>query len=124
MATLVLKLEGKELGAYGLQEGKSLSVGRKEGNDVVISHITVSGNHAKIDALSEGYLLSDLRSKNGTKVNGSRIGSSCWLVDGDEIGIGTHVLVFSVSGDEEAFGFKEERTHDATAVLDTDDLMK
>ena len=124
MATLTLKQQDKELGTYDLNKGRSLTIGRKDVNDVVASHITVSGEHAKIDSMSEGYLLSDLRSKNGTTVNGRKIESSCWLTDGDLIGIGTYTLFFSVSGDDEAFGFGEENTHDATAVLDLDDLMK
>ena len=124
MATLTLKEKGLAKQAFPLEEGASLSIGRKDENDVVVLHITVSGKHAKIDALPEGYLLSDLRSKNGTKVNGRKIENSHWLADGDVIAVGAYELVFSVSGDEEAFRFGEEDTHDATAVLDMDDLMK
>lgn len=124
MATLKLKNKDQVLGSYTLDEGKSLTIGRKEDNDVVVQHITVSGKHAKIDALPEGYLLSDLRSKNGISVNGRKIENSCWLVDGDIIGVGTHRLEFTVNGGDEAFRFKADNTHDATAVLDMDDLMK
>ncbi|THB62918.1 MAG: FHA domain-containing protein [Desulfovibrio sp.] len=124
MAKLILKHNLQVIATHELVEGTTVNIGRKEGNDLMVEHLTVSGTHAKIDALNEGYLLSDLRSKNGTTVNGKRIEGSHWLADGDIIGIGTHTLTFSVSGDEEAFGIAEGSSHDATAVLDMDELMK
>ncbi len=110
MATLKLVFEGNVLSEHSLQLGKTLTIGRRNTNDVVIENLVVSGSHAKIDALDEGYLLTDLRSKNGTFVNESPI-NSCWLQDGDVIRIGKHTLAIAL--DE----------GDAFSLADGDDNM-
>ena len=84
----------KKLRDYPLQKGVSLSIGRLEDNDVVIRNMAVSGRHAKIDAIDERFLLTDLESKNGTFVNDRPIRNH-WLMDGDVIVIGKYSLIFS-----------------------------
>ena len=48
----------------------ALSVGRGADNDVVIDHPTVSRHHAVIERIAGEYFLTDLGSRNGTRVNG------------------------------------------------------
>ncbi|MCE0522377.1 MAG: FHA domain-containing protein [Methylacidiphilales bacterium] len=50
-----------------------ITVGRVEDNKIQIEHASVSGHHAvfKLDALD--YVIKDLDSTNGTRVNGERI---------------------------------------------------
>jgi hypothetical protein len=91
--------EGALEGEYKLPSGKTLSIGRRNNNDIVIENLVVSGAHAKIDALEEGYLLTDLRSKNGTFVNDAPV-SNYWLQDGDVVRIGKHTLTLSLDADE------------------------
>ena len=91
MATLKLMYEGNVLSEHQVPQGKTLTIGRKNTNDVVIENLIVSGSHAKVDALEEGYLITDLRSKNGTFVNEIPI-TSHWLQDGDVVRIGKHSL--------------------------------
>jgi pSer/pThr/pTyr-binding forkhead associated (FHA) protein len=93
MPTLLLQLKNKILGEYALQEGASLTIGRRDTNDVVIEDRAVSGHHAKIDALEDRFVLIDLQSKNGSFVN-EQLVNSHWLKHEDVITIGEHSLIF------------------------------
>ncbi len=115
MATLKLLYEGQVQGEYEIQSGQSLTIGRRNTNDIVIENLVVSGSHAKLDALEEGFLITDLRSKNGTFVNEAPI-TSHWLQDGDVVRIGKHTLALSV-GEEEAFSLDVEESMDQTMVF-------
>ncbi len=117
MATLILKFGEDVQGEFQIKEGQSLTIGRKEGNDVVIENLVVSGSHAKIDSLPEGFLLTDLRSKNGTFVNENPINSH-WLKDGDVVRIGKHTLTLALD-DGEAFAVEAEDSMDQTMVFGT-----
>ena len=101
MPTLTLKLKNKQLGEYTLQKGVSLKIGRQNKNDLVIQDMAVSGHHAKIDSVGDGFVFVDLQSKNGSFVN-EQLTNSHWLADGDIINIGEHSLVFSYSNGERA----------------------
>ncbi|MBW1837455.1 MAG: FHA domain-containing protein, partial [Deltaproteobacteria bacterium] len=119
MPTLTLKFKENTIDEYRLEEGKSLTIGRVENNDVVIENLAVSGHHAKIDQVGDGFLLTDLHSKNGSFVNDQLV-QSHWLKDGDKIVIGKHTLVFGYAEGEEqpddaATGM------DQTMVMDTDE---
>lgn len=55
---------------------KIITIGRKTSNDFVIQNSDISGNHAKltlIDETKQRWLIEDLNSKGGTKVNGNLI---------------------------------------------------
>lgn len=93
MPTLFLQLKNKILGEYSLQAGGSLTIGRRETNDVVIEDPAVSGHHAKIDAMDDRFVLIDLQSKNGSFVN-EQLVNSHWLKHEDVITIGGHYLIF------------------------------
>ncbi len=93
MPTLTLQFKKKSLGEYQLQKGVSLSIGRRDTNDVVIEDPAASGHHAKIDSLGDRFVLIDLQSKNGSFVN-EQLVNSHWLKHEDIITIGGHSLVF------------------------------
>ena len=73
------------------------SLGRAPSNHLEIKDQTVSGRHAVIRYQEEGgiYVLEDLKSTNGTKVNGRPI-ASCELSDGCSIELGGFVLTFQM----------------------------
>lgn len=71
------------------------TIGRHRNNDIVISDPKVSSFHARIDRSAEGYLLVDLKSRNGSYVNGKRLETSV-LKTGDEVRMGTARLVYKV----------------------------
>lgn len=87
-------------------------IGRSADNAIVFSDPKVSRNHAKISKIEKKYVLSDLGSFNGTKVNDEVI-TRVVLKHGDEIRIGPARLAFYVQGKpipsaEEAIEFSKE----------------
>ncbi len=117
MPSLTLKFKDRSLEDYRLQKGHSLTIGRRKDNDVVIENLAVSGHHAKIDTVADGFVLVDLQSKNGSFVN-EQLVNSHWLKNGDVINIGKHSLVFSYS-DDEVMPDDESDEMEKTMVIDT-----
>ncbi|MFZ0135276.1 MAG: FHA domain-containing protein [Desulfobacterales bacterium] len=118
MPMLTLKFKKNTIADYPLQEGKSLTIGRRTNNDIVVENLAVSGHHAKIDAIGDGFVLTDLQSKNGCFVN-EQLVTSHWLKHGDIINIGKHTLVFSYAADETRPPDADEPV-DQTMVMDAD----
>jgi hypothetical protein len=73
----------------------SYAIGRHRTNDIVITDPKVSGFHARLDRTSNGFTLTDLKSRNGTWINGKRIESEA-LENGAEIGVGSARLLYHV----------------------------
>jgi hypothetical protein len=91
-------------GRLVIREGKNASyeielrqpvtvIGRGTDADVRITDQAVSRRHAELRANNGVVTLNDLKSTNGTLVNGSRI-TTTTLADGDELRIGETVLIF------------------------------
>ncbi|HEY2443452.1 MAG TPA: DUF1707 and FHA domain-containing protein [Streptosporangiaceae bacterium] len=72
----------------------SFTIGRDPGCDLVIADITVSRQHAGLDRVMRGWLLTDLGSTNGTKLNGWRVREPVPVQPGDRVSFGsvTYVL--------------------------------
>lgn len=79
---------------FVLREGTSIGYSRR--NDIRLDDEYVSGAHARIEHKPRQYILRDLKSTNGTKVNGQEVfpRSPCPLTHGDEIEIGDTLLIF------------------------------
>ena len=72
-------------------------LGRLEG-DIIIDDVEVSRRHATIRVVDGALTVEDLGSRNGTKVNGSRIGGPTGISVGDVIEVGdTQLELESVS---------------------------
>jgi adenylate cyclase len=69
------------------------SIGRSPENDLVLTDALVSRRHVEVIRQGTQYALRDLRSANGTYVNGARVDSAP-LQSGDEVVIGSTVMVF------------------------------
>jgi pSer/pThr/pTyr-binding forkhead associated (FHA) protein len=72
-----------------------ISIGRKEGNTIRLTDRNVSRQHARLlRSDNEAFLITDLGSRNGTKVNGDAVvdGKSRKVVPGDQIYIGDYNL--------------------------------
>lgn len=63
-------------------------IGRNRAADVVVRNDTVSGKHAIIKVYSDGCVLEDLNSANGTFVNGIRITQPVQIPNGTKIQLG------------------------------------
>ncbi len=81
--------------SYQVELGPFLTIGREASNHIVLDDDFVSGRHARIEKRESGFLLRDLRSRNGILVNGTRV-IEAQLSDGDRIRIGSADLGFSV----------------------------
>jgi DNA-binding winged helix-turn-helix (wHTH) protein len=66
---------------------RALVLGRETTCDVVIPDRQVSRFHARITPTSEGVILEDLGSKNGTHHNGNELSAPVMLQDGDAMQI-------------------------------------
>ncbi len=75
----------------------SVLLGRDADCDIVLDDPFVSRRHAEIAWNGEAYELTDLRSRNGTRVNGRRIKARVALRPGDVVTLGNATLVFQVS---------------------------
>jgi DNA-binding winged helix-turn-helix (wHTH) protein len=76
-----------------LYEGENL-LGREPEAVVLLLSEKASRRHARIVVDDRGAVLEDLGSKNGTRVNGSRVRDPVALEPGDRIEIGREVLIF------------------------------
>ncbi|MCL2105232.1 MAG: FHA domain-containing protein [Kiritimatiellaeota bacterium] len=72
-------------------------IGRRDGNDWTIQDGSVSGTHCEIEKTKTGFLLRDLGSTNGTKVNGETVKLS-GLYKNDIIIVGD--VSMSIDGDD------------------------
>ncbi len=68
-------------------------VGRSRDAELFLRDPEVSRRHARIEGQNGVVYLEDLKSSNGTFLNGRRIGEAIEVRDGDEIDIGTTRLV-------------------------------
>lgn len=73
------------------------TVGRTNGNDLVISGLTVSRRHARLWFSEGNWYLEDVGSANGTLVNNVRIYQPVLLHDNDVINFGDEIVVFNVT---------------------------
>lgn len=69
-----------------------VTIGRKEGNSLVIPDQHVSGQHAKIFIKNDVLYIEDLNSTNGTFINGERVNSRVKLFAKDEVKVGNTKL--------------------------------
>jgi pSer/pThr/pTyr-binding forkhead associated (FHA) protein len=73
-----------------------IGIGRRPESNIVLADPNVSRNHAEIRPQGDGFVLVDLGSTNGTKVNGVRIDQHV-LADGDELTFGNTRMRFEAS---------------------------
>ncbi|WBW99288.1 FHA domain-containing protein [Oceanirhabdus sp. W0125-5] len=71
---------------------QKLSIGRDKKNMVQLEEKFVSGKHAVIKLVGDGYYIEDLNSTNGTILNNEKITEKVWLSSGDLIKVGTSVF--------------------------------
>ncbi len=99
MSKLTLQYEGTALKDYAV--GAGVTIGRLPDNAVMIDNPAVSGHHARVFYEGSRVILEDLRSTNGTFVNGRPITRHV-LQHGDEVLVGKHQLVFDQNAAENA----------------------
>jgi hypothetical protein len=74
------------------------TIGRERDCDLLIEDLTVSRMHARLERAAEGWLLTDLGSTNGTRLNGWRIREPVRVRAGDRVAFGSAVFVMCGPG--------------------------
>lgn len=93
-----------------------VEIGKAAHNQVLLTDATVSNTHAIVIARDGGYSIVDLGSRNGTFINGERLGSQAVsLRHGQKIQLGQTVLTFRNPGETAA---------NLTAVLSEEALLE
>ncbi|XVQ07656.1 DUF1707 domain-containing protein [Spirillospora sp. CA-255316] len=72
-------------------------VGRAPGCQFILTDLTVSRFHAEIYRNDDGWMISDLGSMNGTRVNGWRLTGPTRVRPGDEVGFGNSSFIVTSS---------------------------
>jgi hypothetical protein len=94
---------GQLAGQRWLIDSDVVVIGREIGSsDLLLPERQVSRRHAKIERTTEGFILNDLQSKNGTFLNGKEVREPKVLQDGDEIQIALCVKIAFVGSDATA----------------------
>lgn len=99
MATLQISLPDGTTASYELLEEK-ITIGRVPDNTIEIEDASVSSHHAELVREGDHYVLRDLGSTNGTRLN-DHSHTEGRIKDGDEIEFGkvSAVFVVGVPGD-------------------------
>jgi pilus assembly protein CpaF len=75
-----------------------INVGRVQGNDLMLPKGNVSKHHARLLYRDGRFIVTDLKSTNGTYVNGRKIAQATIVREGDKIYIGDFVLKLDTGG--------------------------
>ncbi len=98
--------------------GEETTVGRSKDNDIVINDQTVSAHHCILRKGEEGYVVTDLESTNGTRVNTREV-KEARLRDKDIVQIGSVEFLFEdpESAPVETTAYAEARVEEETAPV-------
>ncbi len=91
MFTIVISEKGGAERREGFDKNE-INVGRVQGNDLTLSKGNVSKHHARLLFRDSRFIVTDLKSTNGTYVNGRKISQATIVREGDKIYIGDFVL--------------------------------
>jgi serine/threonine protein kinase len=97
----VVSLEGPVSGRFVLARGEGLVIGRSLQADLAVDDLRVSRRHCRIEHGEKGVAVLDLRSANGTYVNGQRINKAV-LRPGDALQVGNATLTVSIQYGEQS----------------------
>ena len=75
MPKLTVLTEGIEPASFELAK-EVTSVGRVQGNDIVLDHQSVSGSHGELVLRGQDVYIRDLGSTNGSYIDGSKVAES------------------------------------------------
>ncbi len=84
-------------------EKSEVTIGRVQGNDIILPKGNVSKRHARVVLKDNRFIVVDLKSTNGTYVNGRKITSPLVVKSGDKIYIGDFILNIDDSAGADGF---------------------
>ena len=94
LAYLIIRDGTKWSDIFRLIPGRTVTLGRGTTNQIVIKDERASRQHAEIFASERGWMLRDLASRNGTRIDESLIEGDVILTPGDIIRIAQYELSF------------------------------
>ncbi len=92
MPILIIREKNQADRLYTITD-KDLLIGRSDKSDLVLPNVSVSRHHVNLSSVGGRWDLQDLRSGNGTFVNGQSV-EQVAIEDGAQIGIGKFTLFF------------------------------
>lgn len=114
----------KFIGLQGEDAGKEFSIdkkatlGRSTSNMIHIREKKASRMHAVIEFKSDHYMLEDLKSGNGTLLNGKPVTQSVALKDKDKITIGDAIFCFS-----NPYNYSSNLTYQSPGIVSSEPSM-
>ena len=94
-----------------------ITIGRIQGNDIVLPKSNISKRHARIIQSGDTFVIIDSKSTNGTYINGKRIDAPYDLQAGDKIFVGDFTIEIEM---EEAEADEVSNGNDGHATPDDD----
>lgn len=82
--SMYLEFQNGSLNGQRIMIFKSTTIGRSSENDIVLNNNKISGAHCKLSIQKNEFFIEDLKSTNGTFVNGNKISKSK-IKRGDEL---------------------------------------
>jgi len=92
MINLTITEKGGETNALSFDKDEVM-IGRVQGNDIVLAKGNISKRHTKIQSAQGHLTVTDMRSTNGTYVNGRKITEPTPVKGGDKIFVGDFLIV-------------------------------
>ncbi len=102
---------------------QGIKIGREPDNDIQIDNVAVSRYHAEIYRQGYPFYIEDMKSTNGTCLNGAVVGWKGGLSHNDKITIGKHTLVF-VEEAKDSLDKKAKQDSGETLCLTPEDLAR
>ncbi|HEU4611160.1 MAG TPA: ATPase, T2SS/T4P/T4SS family [Kofleriaceae bacterium] len=109
MFTIIIQEKGGEQRRMVFNKPE-VTIGRVQGNDIVLPKGNVSKRHARIVLKDGKFIIVDLKSTNGTYVNGRKITSPLVVKDTDKIYIGDFIVGVDEAANAEGDGPSETTT--------------
>jgi hypothetical protein len=79
-------------------QAQRFTIGRDDGCDLVLGDLSVSRLHARLERDDAGWLLEDLSSTNGTRLNGWRVSGQVPVRAGDQVSFGGMGFLLAEAG--------------------------
>jgi len=88
---------------------ESITIGRQNGNTIQLTEKNVSRRHARLTPDGDAWVIEDLGSYNGVKVNGRPVDARVVLQEGDVVQIGDYHLALTEDVDRRSLNYDRPR---------------
>ena len=120
MPEIAIQTAGGTRERYPLAKAR-VTIGRSRESDIFLPDQWLSRQHATIEQRGDAFWVNDLRSKNGTLLNGEPVAEWLRLRPGDVITLGEHSLTFCADPQSEE-DEEDEREPEGTRVFSVREL--